>query len=104
MYFFIQGECQADNECPDNKACINYSCVDACAGGACGAGAICNAKRHLAVCTCPSGTEGDASVSCSQSRSFPVARYNRYKKEAVSSSDIKEEAASSDLKEEEKKE
>ena len=98
----MQGECQSDNECQDSRACINYQCVDPCAGGACGTNAICTPKRHLAVCTCPSNTDGDASVSCTQSRSYPVARYNRYKKEAVSSSDKKEEII--EEKKEEKKE
>jgi hypothetical protein len=32
----------------------------------------------LAVCKCPQGTDGDALVSCRQSRTYPVARYHRY--------------------------
>lgn len=27
-----RGECQSDNECSENRACINYSCVDPCIG------------------------------------------------------------------------
>ncbi|XP_055307559.1 protein jagged-1-like isoform X2 [Sitodiplosis mosellana] len=73
-----RGECQSDVECSDSRACINYSCVDPCIGQ-CGSNAICEAKRHLAVCKCPQGTSGDALVSCRQSRSYPVARY--YKRE-----------------------
>lgn len=72
----VRGECQSDNECGDNKSCINYSCVDPCVGQ-CGAGAICEAKRHLAVCKCPQNTNGDALVYCRQSRTYPVARYYR---------------------------
>lgn len=73
----VRGECQSDGECSDNRACINYSCVDPCIGQ-CGSNAICEARRHLAVCKCPQGFAGDALVSCRQSRSYPVARY--YKK------------------------
>lgn len=71
-----RGECLANEECPDNRACINYACVDPCIGK-CGHNAQCAAKRHLAVCTCPDGFNGDAKVSCRQSRAFPVARYSR---------------------------
>lgn len=73
----VRGECQSDGECSDNRACINYACVDPCIGQ-CGSNAICEARRHLAVCRCPQGFSGDALVSCRQSRSYPVARY--YKK------------------------
>lgn len=74
----VRGECQSDNECSDNRACINYSCVDPCLGQ-CGVGAICEPKRHLAVCKCPAGTNGDALVSCRQARNYPVARYQKKK-------------------------
>ncbi|XP_035776327.1 neurogenic locus notch homolog protein 3-like isoform X2 [Anopheles albimanus] len=72
----VRGECQSDSECADHKACISYQCVDPCAGQ-CGVGAQCQAKRHLAVCTCPAGTQGDALVSCRTARNYPVARYNK---------------------------
>ncbi|XP_077299152.1 asperous [Arctopsyche grandis] len=73
-----RGECQYDEECPHNKACIGYSCVNPCRGQ-CGAGAECNARRHIAVCTCPNGSEGDALVACSTKRtSYPSSRYYRF--------------------------
>lgn len=72
----VRGECQSDSECGDHRACINYSCVDPCRGQ-CGSNAVCQAKSHLAVCTCPTGTTGDALISCSQTKSYPVARYYR---------------------------
>lgn len=71
----FQGECQSNQECPDNKACINYQCVNPCIGK-CASNAICEPKAHLAVCKCPEGTTGDALVSCRQTRTFPVARYH----------------------------
>ena len=70
----VRGECQNDNECQDYRACINYACVDPCIGQ-CGINAKCEAKRHLAVCTCPPGTDGDALSSCRTSRKYPVANY-----------------------------
>jgi hypothetical protein len=66
----------ANEECRDSQACINYACVDACIGK-CGSNAHCEPRNHLAVCTCPDGTKGDAKVSCRTSRTFPVARYSR---------------------------
>ncbi|XP_070504561.1 neurogenic locus notch homolog protein 3 isoform X3 [Chironomus tepperi] len=71
-----RGECLANEECPDNRACINYACVDPCIGK-CGLNAVCSPKNHLAVCTCPNGFSGDAKVSCRQSKAFPIARYSR---------------------------
>ncbi|KAL5286151.1 hypothetical protein ACFFRR_007676 [Megaselia abdita] len=71
----VRGECQSNEECSDNKACINYQCVNPCIGK-CASNAICEPKAHLAVCKCPEGTTGDALVSCRQTRTFPVARYH----------------------------
>lgn len=75
----VRGECQSDSECPDSRACINYSCIDPCIGQ-CGANAICEAQRHIAVCKCPRGYDGNAASSCvRQSRAYyPFSRY--YKK------------------------
>ncbi|XP_037052037.1 neurogenic locus notch homolog protein 1-like isoform X1 [Bradysia coprophila] len=76
LSYCARGECQTDSECSDNRSCLNYQCVNPCVGQ-CGAGATCEARRHLAVCKCPHGTDGDALVSCRQSRKYPVARYHR---------------------------
>lgn len=43
------GECEDDEECPDNSACFNNKCIDACINQ-CGEGATCQAKRHIAAC------------------------------------------------------
>ncbi|XP_063989362.1 neurogenic locus notch homolog protein 1 [Diachasmimorpha longicaudata] len=61
-----RGECQADSECPDNKACIDYFCQNPCTGKECAPNARCEARRHIAVCTCLDGTRGDAVVGCNQ--------------------------------------
>lgn len=70
-----RGECQSNDECADNRACINYECVDPCISK-CAQGASCEAKAHLAVCQCQRGYAGDAQISCRQSRTFPVAKYH----------------------------
>lgn len=78
LTYCSRGECQSDSECPDHRACLNYSCVDPCVGQ-CGTNAVCEPKRHVAVCRCSQGFVGDALVSCRQSRSYPVIRYNKKK-------------------------
>ena len=70
-----RGECFTDSECPDNKACIDYSCQNPCTGKECGPSAICAARRHIAVCTCPDGTRGDALYNCNPIESRVA--YNR---------------------------
>jgi len=77
LSYCARGECQSDVECSDNRSCQNYACVDPCIGQ-CGSNAICEARRHVAVCRCPQGYNGDALVSCRQARLLPVPKY--YKK------------------------
>ncbi|XP_076233117.1 uncharacterized protein LOC143178381 [Calliopsis andreniformis] len=59
-----RGECFTNSECPDNKACIDFTCQNPCTGKECGPTASCTARRHIAVCTCPDGTRGDALYNC----------------------------------------
>ncbi|XP_050512495.1 neurogenic locus notch homolog protein 3 isoform X1 [Diabrotica virgifera virgifera] len=59
----FQGECTEDSQCPDSQACIDYKCQNPCINQ-CGVNANCNARRHLAVCTCPTGYHGDALIHC----------------------------------------
>ncbi|XP_053617347.1 neurogenic locus notch homolog protein 1-like isoform X2 [Plodia interpunctella] len=78
-----KGECELDSQCADHLACVGYQCVDPCLGNTqCGSGAVCMARRHLAVCTCPSGHNGDALVNCYESRSVAASgqSYYRYKR------------------------
>ncbi|KAK5638840.1 hypothetical protein RI129_013135 [Pyrocoelia pectoralis] len=59
----IRGECADDNECPDHQACFEYKCQNPCRGQ-CGANAVCNSRKHVAVCTCLEGYNGDALSNC----------------------------------------
>lgn len=73
-----KGECQSDNECADNRACIDYYCQDPCTGKECALTAKCEARRHIAVCTCPDGSRGDAVVGCSAiSSRYGAGKYLR---------------------------
>lgn len=75
-----RGECQTNAECPDNRACIDFRCQNPCTGKECGPSATCTARRHIAVCTCPGGTRGDALFNCNPIgfSSNSVARYRLY--------------------------
>lgn len=53
-----------------------YSCVNPC-HGQCGAGGVCNARRHVAVCTCQEGYAGDALNNCYDTKVDPP-RSGRY--------------------------
>jgi hypothetical protein len=51
--------CKSDSECPLTQACINRECVDPCPLERCGVNALCSAKNHRAVCSCPAGYRPD---------------------------------------------
>ena len=71
-----RGECITDNECPDNRACIDSFCQNPCTGKECASNARCEARRHIAVCTCLDGTRGDAIVGCN---TFTESRHGTYR-------------------------
>lgn len=56
-------ECVLNTDCSNNKACVNMKCLDPCLGS-CGVLAICNVVKHVPVCSCPNGYEGDPFVAC----------------------------------------
>lgn len=58
-----RAECTEDAHCADHQGCVDYKCQNPCIGQ-CGSNANCNARRHVAVCTCPAGYNGDALVNC----------------------------------------
>lgn len=56
-------ECEVDDECLLNKACIGYACRDPCPG-ACGLHAQCHVEAHRPVCTCENGLIGNPLICC----------------------------------------
>ncbi|XP_076631770.1 uncharacterized protein LOC143346941 [Colletes latitarsis] len=72
-----RGECFTDSECPDSKACIDFTCQNPCTGKECGPTATCTPRRHIAVCTCPDGTRGDALYNCNLIDNRSVYNYGR---------------------------
>lgn len=67
-FFFYLAGCKSDSECPLTQACINRECVDPCPLERCGINAICSAKNHRAVCSCPPGyrPDPDPYIRCKQ--------------------------------------
>lgn len=72
-----RGECFTDSDCPDNRACIDFTCSNPCTGRECGPSATCTPRHHIAVCTCPQGTRGDALYTCNPIESKSVYNYGR---------------------------
>merc|ERR1719397_778624 len=61
----LAGECWVDSECPDPLECRAGWCGDPCAvSGVCGDQARCMSTQHQAVCACPAGYTGLATVEC----------------------------------------
>ena len=59
-------ECNINEDCADNKACVQHHCVNPCHfDNLCAPTAICTAINHAASCHCPSGFVGDPLVLCS---------------------------------------
>ncbi|KAL1124694.1 hypothetical protein AAG570_001318, partial [Ranatra chinensis] len=71
-----RGECTTDQECRFDQNCINYECKPSCSGGQCGQGAQCNARNHVAVCSCPPGYTGQPLKHCYEAPK-PVAATHR---------------------------
>jgi len=67
-----QAECYRLSDCPFTKQCQGSPgrCVDPCSNNIetgrapCGHGALCEATRYKAVCSCPKSHTGDPFVSC----------------------------------------
>ncbi len=56
--------CRSDSQCGIGLTCINRQCKDPCKSILCGQCATCQVVNHAASCTCPTGTIGDALISC----------------------------------------
>ena len=49
--FSFKGECQSDDDCPLEKACIDYYCVNPClTNSTCRAQDFCQVRNHVPVC------------------------------------------------------
>lgn len=58
-------ECSENEDCANEKACMDSKCIDCCSlPNVCGTNARCTAQNHIGVCTCESGTTGDAQLGC----------------------------------------
>ena len=62
-YVECKPECQINNDCANDKACMSQRCRDPCPGS-CGAGADCRVVGHNPICSCPPGYTGDPLESC----------------------------------------
>lgn len=57
--------CQSHNDCLDDEACYMDQCENPCNfDKVCAPTAICHAKMHRPVCSCPAGQEGNPSIKC----------------------------------------
>lgn len=68
-------ECENDNDCSRNLACIKYKCSDPCPG-VCGINAHCSVINHLPTCNCNDGKTGDPFVRCLDEPITPIPRQN----------------------------
>ncbi|KAK9880680.1 hypothetical protein WA026_011916 [Henosepilachna vigintioctopunctata] len=60
-----QCKCTADHDCPETLSCVNQICVDLCLlGKKCGRNALCQMRKHKAICICSPGLTGDPLVNC----------------------------------------
>lgn len=57
----VSAVCQYNDDCNDNQICdrLNRVCQPACSDTSCAPGAICTAKLHQPICSCPPGYSGD---------------------------------------------
>lgn len=56
-------ECILNTDCSNEKACINMKCQNPCQGS-CGVNAMCSVIKHVPICSCPNGYEGDPFAMC----------------------------------------
>ncbi|KAJ8950738.1 hypothetical protein NQ318_011231 [Aromia moschata] len=74
IYFLRGNSINSPNQLFSAKEAIFIFCQNPCANQ-CGVNANCNPRRHIAVCTCPAGYNGDALIQCYPERSSEVAGY-----------------------------
>ena len=59
-------ECEVDDDCPSDRACITGKCLNPCVfgGSQCGTNALCRVTLHRPQCYCPAGMQGNPTVIC----------------------------------------
>ncbi|KOC64393.1 hypothetical protein WH47_01561 [Habropoda laboriosa] len=91
----VRVECLINGDCISSRACVNNRCMNPC-DGLCGMNVLCQiinhspmcycpseyvgdpfVLRHIAVCTCPDGTRGNAFHNCNPINSRAVYNYGR---------------------------
>lgn len=76
-------QCNRDDDCNMNLACVKGKCSDPCLHSECGKGAECLPLDHQATCHCPSGHLGDPSdtkigcfrVECLDDKDCPADKH-----------------------------
>lgn len=68
---YCRPECISNSECASQLACINKKCQNPCEQ-ACGTNAECRVVSHTAMCICPEGYNGDASIQCTINALIPI--------------------------------
>lgn len=58
-------ECENNDDCVSNLACISFKCANPCPG-VCGTYAECSVVKHNPICSCPQGYTGDPFFQCKQ--------------------------------------
>ena len=49
-YFYLQAECQRDEDCAETKACSDYNCIDPCRTVGCQKDFFCKVIKHIPTC------------------------------------------------------
>ncbi|VEN46223.1 unnamed protein product [Callosobruchus maculatus] len=67
--------CKSDMDCLESEACYMSLCQDPCEfTDACAKTAVCQAKMHRPICTCPMGYEGNPATNCFKSSTTSCSR------------------------------
>lgn len=74
-YFSCRPECTTSSDCSLDKTCVSNHCVNPCIN-TCGVNANCDVVNHMAVCTCPSKTTGNAFIECKPMKGMLYSRFD----------------------------
>ncbi|BES97160.1 PTI [Nesidiocoris tenuis] len=63
----VHVQCEANSDCPSNKACVNTKCISPCEEhNPCSSPAECTVFNHFADCSCPPGYIGNNVGGCKE--------------------------------------